>query len=148
MRLRSAKTSHLGSVYITMVNGTSGSVTAWWVDFDGNEVRMWDGLRCNISRYETSTARCSSKPRRTHVNNSREPASCSTDIARGYCWASELCAELTIVALYAQKEYETMLPGESCRCAPLLHSCVLLHLHTVQQTQAHGPLRTRNLTHH
>ncbi len=41
VRLRSAKTSHLGSVYVTMVNGTGGSVTAWWVDFDGNEVRSW-----------------------------------------------------------------------------------------------------------
>ena len=56
VRLRSAKTSHLGSVYVTMVNGTGGSVTAWWVDFDGNEVRTREYLM-QLCSSEADTAR-------------------------------------------------------------------------------------------
>jgi hypothetical protein len=39
VRLQSAKSGHLGSVHVTMRNDTAVSVTAWWLDFDGNEVR-------------------------------------------------------------------------------------------------------------
>ena len=60
VRLRSAKTSHLGSVYVTMVNGTDHSVTAWWVDFDGNEVRrasMRSNRGLSVARRGARTAR-------------------------------------------------------------------------------------------
>ena len=39
VRLQSAKSGHLGSINIVMLNGTQVSVTAWWIDFDGHEVR-------------------------------------------------------------------------------------------------------------